>query len=125
MILPENSQINHFDIGVCLAGGVDKIKVKKPLTSKFIPTGSELIHLGENHNKGDLIEFNSFVINGMLNDLGVITNTSHIIKDNKFDYCKCWFFSRIRRLHKRNNIWPRGSYSAWSFYKTRTSSYIG
>jgi len=85
MILPENSQINHFDIGVCLAGGVDKIKIKKPLTSKFIPTGSELIHLGENRNKGDLIEFNSYVINGMLNDLGVITNTSHIIKDNKSD----------------------------------------
>ncbi len=85
MIIPENTKINHFDIGVCLAGGVDKIKIKKPLSSKFIPTGNELIKLGDEYSKGDLIEFNSYVINGMLDEIGVITDTSPIIKDNKTD----------------------------------------
>ena len=28
MIIPENKKINHYDIGVCLAGGINKIKVK-------------------------------------------------------------------------------------------------
>ena len=85
MIIPENTKINHFDIGVCLAGGVDKIKIKKPLSSKFIPTGNELIKLGDEYSKGNLIEFNSYVINGMLDEIGVITDTSPIIKDNKTD----------------------------------------
>ena len=83
MIIPENTKINHFDIGVCLAGGIKEIKVKKNINSKFIPTGNELINLGEQSTKGNLIEFNSYVINGLLNNIGVNTETSPIIKDNK------------------------------------------
>ena len=51
MIIPENKKINHYDIGVCLAGGINKIKVKKVPKVRFIPTGSELINLGDKQQK--------------------------------------------------------------------------
>ena len=85
MIIPENKKINHYDIGVCLAGGINKIKVKKVPKVRFIPTGSELINLGDKQTKGDLIEFNSYIITGILNDFGAISSTSKIIKDNKLE----------------------------------------
>ena len=70
MIIPSNTEITPAVQGAMLAAGVLEVQVlKKPLVG-VIPTGNELVSPQTDPKSGDIIEFNSTILKGMLEDWG-------------------------------------------------------
>ena len=68
MILPGGHRIRPVDIGVLIAGGVQKVEVvRRPLVA-VIPTGSEIIEPGRDPREGEIIESNSRMFENMVTE---------------------------------------------------------
>jgi putative molybdopterin biosynthesis protein len=70
LILPEGHKIRAIDQGAMLATGITEIKVQRPPKAHVIPTGSELIQPNLEPRPGQIIEFNSRILSGYLNEWG-------------------------------------------------------
>lgn len=70
LILPENHCIRPQDISAMLAGGVTEVSVRGKPKVAILPTGTELIEPGTPIKKGNIIEFNSRLLGGMVKELG-------------------------------------------------------
>lgn len=70
LILPENHTIRHIDIGAMLAGGIRDILVRRRPKVVIIPTGTEIREPGSKLKKGDIIEYNSRILGGMVEEWG-------------------------------------------------------
>jgi len=70
LILPEGHIIRAIDMGAMLATGVTEILVQRPPKVHVIPTGSELIQPHQKPKAGQIIEFNSRILAGYLNEWG-------------------------------------------------------
>ena len=70
LLLPENHRLRPVDIGACAAAGVTTLEVRRKPTVAIIPTGSELVPVGADPGPGDVVEFNSLVLAGMLQHWG-------------------------------------------------------
>lgn len=70
LILPENHRIRPIDIGAMLAGGHTEIKVRRRPIIVIIPTGTEIVEPGKDLKKGDIIEYNSRVLSGLVSEWG-------------------------------------------------------
>jgi putative molybdopterin biosynthesis protein len=82
LILPEGHRIRPIDQGAMLATGVTEILVKRPPRAVVIPTGSELIQPGEQARPGQIIEFNSRVLAGYLQEWGADAHRAAPVADN-------------------------------------------
>lgn len=82
LILPEGHTVRPIDQGAMLATGVTTIKVRRPPRVQVIPTGSELIQPGEAAKPGQIIEFNSRILAGYLNEWGAEANGSAPVIDD-------------------------------------------
>lgn len=82
LIVTSGSVISPTDIGAILAGGVTKIKVYKKPVVGIIPTGSELIEPGGEPVKGKIIEYNSRIFFGLLQEWGACAKKYPIVKDD-------------------------------------------
>ncbi len=82
LILPEGHKVRPIDQGAMLATGVTKINVRRPPKVLVIPTGSELIQPGQAVKPGQIIEFNSRILAGYLNDWGAETRGSMPVIDD-------------------------------------------
>jgi putative molybdopterin biosynthesis protein len=82
LILPEGHTIRAIDQGAMLATGVTEIKVRRPPRAHVIPTGSELIQPGQQPKAGQIIEFNSRILAGYLNEWGAEASRGLPIVDN-------------------------------------------
>lgn len=81
LILPECYPIRPIDQGAMLATGITEVKVKKRPKITVIPTGAELIQPGEPVNSGQIIEFNTRILAGYLNEWGAEASRSLPITD--------------------------------------------
>ena len=81
LILPECHTIRPIDLGAMLATGLTEIQVRTIPKAMVIPTGSELVQPGEPLKPGNIIEFNSRVLAGYLNEWGLQAERSPIITD--------------------------------------------
>ena len=70
LILPEGHDIRAIDQGAMLATGVTEIAVQRLPRAHVIPTGSELIQPDRLPEAGQIIEFNSRILSGYLNEWG-------------------------------------------------------
>ncbi len=70
LVLPENHRIRPIDIGAMLAGGHTEIKVRRRPIIVIIPTGTEIVEPGKDLKKGDIIEYNSRVLSGLVSEWG-------------------------------------------------------
>lgn len=70
LILPENHRIRPVDVGAMLAGGFTEVTVRRKPKVAIIPTGSEIVEPGAELKKGDIIEFNSRILSGMVSEWG-------------------------------------------------------
>lgn len=70
LIIPTFHKIRPVDIGALLAGGVNKVNVIKKLRIAIIPTGTELISPGEPLKVGNIIEYNSHIFAGLIEEWG-------------------------------------------------------
>lgn len=70
LILPENHRIRAIDIGAMLGGGHTEVSVRRRPRVVIIPTGTELVEIGEELRKGNIIEFNSRILSGLVYEWG-------------------------------------------------------
>lgn len=81
MILPSNTRIEPAAIGAMLAGGVQRVRVKKRPVVAVIPTGDEIVSPKDNPEDGEIIEFNSSIFSAMLHSWGVVPRVYEIVPD--------------------------------------------
>ena len=70
LVLPESHTIRPVDMGACAAAGLSELVVRREPTVAVIPTGNELVQAGSDLKPGDIIEFNSLVLGGMVEEWG-------------------------------------------------------
>lgn len=70
LIMPENHRIRPVDIGAMLAGGHTEVNVRKKPRVVIIPTGDEIVEPGTELKKGDIIEYNSRILGGLVTEWG-------------------------------------------------------
>ena len=70
MILPGRHKVRPVDIGVLLSGGITKISVFASPKVAIIPTGTELIEPGDEQYDGCIIESNSHMLGGLVQQAG-------------------------------------------------------
>ncbi|MGB4595587.1 MAG: molybdopterin-binding protein, partial [Anaerolineaceae bacterium] len=81
MIVPSYEELTPAALGALLASGVLEVKVvKKPLVG-FIPTGNEIVSPRADPKPGEIIEFNSIIFSGMVEDWGCDPRVYPIIRD--------------------------------------------
>ena len=62
LVLPAGHVLRPVDLGAVAAAGHDRIKVARRPWVAILPTGSELVPIGQAVNPGDIIETNSLVL---------------------------------------------------------------
>lgn len=82
LILPEGHHVRAIDQGAMLATGVTEIQVQRLPKAHVIPTGSELIQPDKSPEAGQIIEFNSRILAGYLNEWGAQATRGLPIEDN-------------------------------------------
>jgi putative molybdopterin biosynthesis protein len=82
LILPEGHRIRPIDQGAMLATGVTTIPVQRKPRATVIPTGSELIQPDRAPKPGEIIEFNSRILAGYLQDWGADAYRHTPVQDN-------------------------------------------
>jgi putative molybdopterin biosynthesis protein len=70
LILPENQRIRPVDIGAMIAGGHTEVMVRRRPKIVVIPTGTEIVEPGADLKKGNIIEFNSRILGGLVSEWG-------------------------------------------------------
>ena len=70
LLLPENHRLRPADLGACAAAGVIELEVRRKPRVAIIPTGTELVDIDADPKPGDIVEFNSLVLGGMLTEWG-------------------------------------------------------
>lgn len=70
LILPENHIIRPVDIGALLGGGITEIMVRRRPKVVIIPTGTEIVEPGTELKKGNIIEYNSRILSGLVSEWG-------------------------------------------------------
>jgi len=82
LILPENQKIRPVDIGAMIAGGHVDVSVRRKAKVVIIPTGTEIVEPGSDLKKGDIIEYNSRILSGLVCEWGGEPVRFRIIPDN-------------------------------------------
>lgn len=82
LILPEGHRVRAIDQGAMLATGVTEIRVQRPPRAVVIPTGSELIQPDSEPQPGQIIEFNSRILAGYLNEWGANASRALPVSDD-------------------------------------------
>ncbi len=70
LLLPRSHRLRPYDLGALLAAGHTALQVKVRPRIAIIPTGDELIEPGDEARPGAIIEFNSSVLAGFVQEWG-------------------------------------------------------
>ncbi len=79
----KNRRLQSFDLACLAMGGITEIEVYKKPRVAFLPTGSELVSLGENVTRGKNIDSNSILVKNMLIEMGADPILYPLTKDSK------------------------------------------
>jgi len=84
MILPRGWRLRPWDLGALLGAGIKEIWVKRPPLVGVIPTGGELVEATEERplREGEIPEFDSTVIEGMVREVGARVLRHPIVRDD-------------------------------------------
>ncbi len=82
LILPENHRVRPVDLGAMLAGGHVDVMVRRKPKVVIIPTGTEIVEPGATLQKGDIIEYNSRILGGLVSEWGGEPVRFRIIPDS-------------------------------------------
>jgi len=81
-LLDEGVRIRPVDLGAVLAVGVTEVTVRCQPTVGVLPTGDELVAPGAEPEPGQLIEFNSAMLAGMVREWGGVPVVYPAVKDD-------------------------------------------
>ncbi|GAB4483527.1 MAG: molybdopterin biosynthesis protein [Anaerolineales bacterium] len=87
LVLPAGQTLRPVDLGAIAASGQTQIWVARKPKVAVIPTGDELIPIGEKVEAGRIIEFNSIVLAAQVKSYGGEPTRFPIIKDRFEDIC--------------------------------------
>lgn len=83
MLMPKNHLIGPYDVGLMISAGVKEVYVKRRPKLLIVPTGKELVDIfseGEiSIKKGNLIDFNSYTLKGLAEEIGFETEKYKIL----------------------------------------------
>ena len=82
LVLPEGHTLRPVDLGACAAAGLSQVPVRRKPGIAIIPTGNELVSIGSTLKPGDIVEFNSLVLAGMVEEWGGEATTWESIPDD-------------------------------------------
>ena len=81
LILPENHKLRPMDLAALLAGGITQVKVRRRPLVSIIPTGSDLVPPGSELKTGEIIESNSSLLGGLIEEWGGSPLIKNIVPD--------------------------------------------
>ncbi|MGD9475740.1 MAG: molybdopterin biosynthesis protein [Eubacteriaceae bacterium] len=81
LIVPAYSKIRAIDLGALLAGGITEIEVLKKPRVGIIPTGTELVDAGEEMGEGKIIDSNTHMFAGLVNEYGGLAHRYDPVAD--------------------------------------------
>ena len=70
LVLPEGHRLRPVDLGACAAAGLSKVPVRRRPRVAVIPTGDELVSPDSPLKPGAIVESNSLVLGGMVEEWG-------------------------------------------------------
>ncbi|KRT69982.1 MAG: putative molybdopterin biosynthesis protein [candidate division NC10 bacterium CSP1-5] len=82
LILPEGHTLTPPDLGAIAGCGLGAVEVRQRPRVAVIPTGSELVPPGRAVKPGEIIEFNSLMLCGMVREWGGEANRTGIVPDD-------------------------------------------
>ena len=82
LVLPESHRLRPVDLGACAAAGLTELPVRRRPRVAVIPTGTELVPVGNALKPGDIIEFNTLVLAGMVEEWGGEPTRLRSVPDN-------------------------------------------
>ena len=75
--------MNAVDLGLLASAGIAELSVKRPVKIAFFSTGDELTALGQPLASGKIYDSNSYLLSGLLTDVGYSVTDLGVIADNK------------------------------------------
>ena len=87
LVLPAGQTIRPIDIGALAASGHTRVRVTRRPRVAILPTGSELVPVGQSVKPGEIIEYNSLVLAAQINSWGGEAIRYPIIPDNFEEIC--------------------------------------
>lgn len=81
LVLPENHKLAAADLGACAAAGLSRVPVRRRPKVTIIPTGNELVPVGSELKPGDIVEFNSLMLSGLLEEWGAAPSVTPPVPD--------------------------------------------
>ncbi len=81
LVLPAGHTLRPVDLGALAASGQTGLRVARRPRVAVLPTGTELVPIGQPVNLGDIIEYNSLVLAAQLNGWGAQADRFPIIPD--------------------------------------------
>lgn len=82
LVLPENHRIRPQDLGALAGAGLTRVPVRRRPVVGIIPTGSELVRPGDPLAPGSIIEFNSLMLVGLVEEWGGSPRRLPIVRDD-------------------------------------------
>ncbi|MEK7848405.1 MAG: molybdopterin-binding protein, partial [Chloroflexota bacterium] len=82
LVLPESHRIGPPELGAMAASGHTEVAVRRKPTVTIIPTGCELVNPGDPLEPGSIIEFNSLMMAGQVEEWGGIPIRHAIVPDD-------------------------------------------
>jgi putative molybdopterin biosynthesis protein len=81
LVLPSGHVLRPVDLGAVAACGHSKVKVSRQPRVAVLPTGSELVPVGQPVRAGDIIEYNSLVLSAQITSWGGVARRYPIVRD--------------------------------------------
>jgi putative molybdopterin biosynthesis protein len=81
LVLPSGHVLRPVDLGAIAGSGHDSVVVSRKPKVAVIPTGTELVAIGEEVNPGDIIEYNSLVLAAQVEKWGGEAARYPIVED--------------------------------------------
>jgi molybdopterin molybdotransferase/putative molybdopterin biosynthesis protein len=82
LLAKKYTRLTPSDQSALISGGVNEIKVVRKPKVAFIPTGSELVSAGTIPGRGQVVDSNSILVKGMLEEMGAEALIGSIVKDD-------------------------------------------
>jgi molybdopterin molybdotransferase/putative molybdopterin biosynthesis protein len=82
LVLPAGHILRPADLGAVAASGYHEIKVARKPKVAILPTGTELVPIGSELQKGDILEYNSLVLAAQIKSMGGEPTRFPITKDD-------------------------------------------
>lgn len=82
LVLPAGHVLRPYDLGAIAASGHDSVIVARPPRVAILPTGTELVPIGAELKRGDILEYNSLVLAAQVKAMGAIPTRYSITPDD-------------------------------------------